>query len=48
MGYRINRITSLTGHDLNDMDGRFTLDLAIRARRILQPAGGDQPADGSG
>jgi len=47
VGYRIDRIKSLTGHDLNDVDDRFTRELAIRTRRISNPTGADHTAGGT-
>ena len=33
--YRLERIATLTGHSTSNPEGRFTLELAVRARRLL-------------
>ena len=35
VGYRLQRITQLTGHSPHDPEGRFVLELAIRARPLI-------------
>ena len=36
--YRLERITQLTGHAADDPEGRFVLELAVRARQMLNDA----------
>ncbi|CAB4897870.1 unannotated protein [freshwater metagenome] len=35
VGYRLGRITQLTGHSPNDPEGRFVLEMAIRCRSLV-------------
>ena len=35
VGYRLQRITQLTGHSPYDPEGRFVLELAVRARPLI-------------
>ena len=35
VGYRLQRITQLTGHSPHDPEGRFVLELAVRARPLI-------------
>ncbi len=35
VGYRLERITQLTGHSPHEAEGRFVLELAIRARPLI-------------
>ena len=48
VGYRLERITQLTGHSPNDPEGRFVLELAVRCRPLVankEPsAAGPNPA----
>jgi DNA-binding PucR family transcriptional regulator len=37
--YRLQRIREISGHDLNDADVRFNLELASRARQTLLAIG---------
>ena len=38
VGYRLERITQLTGHSPQDPEGRFVLELAVRARPLIDTA----------
>ena len=39
VGYRLGRITQLTGHSPNDPEGRFVLEMAIRCRSLIATPG---------
>lgn len=45
VGYRVERISQLTGYSLNDPEGRFVLELAVRARPLVDTA--ETPTDAS-
>ena len=38
VGYRLERIAQLTGHSPHDPEGRFVLELAVRARPLIAAA----------
>jgi hypothetical protein len=46
--YRLDRITDLTGRSLRDPRDRFTLELAVRGRRLLDPDDFRDPATSQG
>ena len=43
VGYRLERITQLTGHSPHDPEGRFVLELAVRARPLIAAADPQTP-----